>query len=341
VRTEIEGGDDFDFGNFTPQLFKDLGVKRSSDNEYQLLGQNIETIFKQEGLLSNSQVTMALTAMLANSNNLNRKEKEVEKGIELKDGTETLYYTSDLTGITDRLILSDVKGFSNLSYSASYLSSIVTTDENGSPENIAYKLKAAGSLDESNFNKTIEDSKEKIKKQIVALDTDSPSFEVDSKLLTNKLKSLEKQEDELIEKLPYFNILNGDAYRFRPRGYLYLIGRKNYYDLTRQYFPNFPTQYNRYIINPNTSIDTEINTIKTSLSVWKGFSGSSNTTAYKLSSIPKDGSAATFKASIDLVYQGFGPQDEVSFNVFEKVLTFCNGKDGQPLIDFDNPRGGL
>ncbi len=34
-----------------------------------------------------------------------------------------------------------------------------------------------------------------------------------------------------LDKLTYYNVFEGDAYRYRPRGYLYMIGRRQYWDL--------------------------------------------------------------------------------------------------------------
>ena len=33
-----------------------------------------------------------------------------------------------------------------------------------------------------------------------------------------------------LSELTYYNIYKGDEYRYRPTGYLYMVGRKQYYD---------------------------------------------------------------------------------------------------------------
>jgi hypothetical protein len=44
---------------------------------------------------------------------------------------------------------------------------------------------------------------------------------------------VEKHEEDKnqITTTKYFNIFDGDAYRFRPRGFLYIVGRKQYYQI--------------------------------------------------------------------------------------------------------------
>jgi len=329
VRNEIEPDDTFNFDiNFTGRKLKTLGVIRNNDAELDQLAVSLTEIFKENELLTNSQVTMAFTAMLANSNNLNSKEKEVEKGVEIRDeNNNILYYTTDISSINDRIIDK---------YKDSYLSSIPLESPVDNSKT-AYTLKGNSSLDESPQNEQINKSKEIILNKINNLDNTDPNYDKDKKLLENQLKEVEKREDELIN-LPYYNIFKGDAYRFRPRGYLYLIGRKNYYDLN---IPFGDTVSNDLIINTDEANLTESRTIKTSLLVWKNLKDSNNKTAYSYSSIKNDGSSATFKKCLDIVYQGFGPSDDVSYGTFENVLTTFFGKDNEPLIDFDNPRGGL
>jgi len=331
VRNDIEGGDDFDFNNFNVANFKTLGIKRDSDEQYSELSKNLENIFKGNNMLTNSQVTMALTAMLSNSSNLNIKEKEVERGAEIRDADNNiLYYTSNITGIDDPIVVK---------YGESYLASLPLSASTKDEPNTAYTIKSNKKLDEQSQNNSIENEKNSINNQISALDNTDSNYAKNKKLLEEKLSKLKKQEEDLIETTTYYNILPGDAYRFKPRGYLYLIGRKNYYDFYNSYFQSEVAGESN-IKTPSVSIETEVATINTSLSVWI-FLQKDKRTAYELSSNKNDGSALTFKSCLDIVYQGFGPEDEVSFSTFEKVLTLFTGKDKQPLIDYNNARGGI
>jgi hypothetical protein len=334
VRDGIEPNDKFNYTvNLTGGKLKTLGVIRETDEELDELARIITEVFQDgpetQQLLSNAQVTMALTAMLANSNNLNSKEKDVERGSQIRDNDNNiLYYSKDLTGITDRIINE---------YKDSYLASIplpVIAEESKT----AWTLKGNPNLDESEQNKRIEKGREIINDKINALDTTNPNYAKNKEKLEKELKNLDKQEDDLI-KLPYYNILPGDAYRFRPRGYLYLVGRKNYYNLNEVFGGGAITK--DLIINPNEVTSTEKRLVTSSLLVWKNLKDDTNKSAYDYSSLPNDGSSATFGKCIDIVHQGLGPSKEVTYNTFQKVLTTFVGEDNQPLIDYNNPRGGV
>jgi len=334
VRDGIEPDDTFNYSfNLTGAKLKTLGVVRDTDEELDNLANIITDVFQSgpvnERLKSNSQVTMALAAMLANSNNLNQKEKEVEKGGQIRDNDNNiLYYSEDFTGITDRIVNE---------YKDSYLASIpLTTPKNESKT--AWTIKGNSNLDESGPNLRIEKSKQIINDTINTLDNTDPNYETKKKNLEKQLEKLNKEEDDLI-KLPYYNILPGDAYRFRPRGYLYLVGRKNYYDLNEPFGGGAISK--DLIINPNEVTSTEERLVKSSLLVWKNLKDDTGKSAYDYSSLPNDGSSATFGKCIDIVHQSLGPTKEITYTTFQKVLTTFVGKDGEPLIDFNNPVGGL
>ena len=332
VRDGIEPSDEFNYDfNLTGGKLKTLGVIRETDEELNSLATNITTTFKQWGLLSNAQVTMALTAMLANSNNLNSKQKEVEKGSPVRDNDNNiLYYTTNISGINDRKVIE---------YKDSYLASFPLTASTADEPNTAYFIKGNSKLDESSVNDRIEIEKNLINNKITNLSTTDPKYDEKKKELEKQLEIQNKIEDNLIKSLPYYNIFKGDAYRFRPRGYLYIIGRKNYYDLNQSFGGDLlPPDLLKF---PNESIASENRTIVTSLQVWKWLKDDTNKSAYDYSSILNDGSSATFDKCLDIVYQGFGPSKDDYYKTFEKVLTTFLGKDGQPLIDYNKPRGGV
>jgi hypothetical protein len=329
VRTGIDPDDLFDFeGNFTVGNFKLLGVIRDDDSKYQELADTLTVLFRDENdITTNSQVTMLLTAMMANSNNLNQKEKDVTKGTEIRDGGNNIYtYTNTPEEFnTDSLVVK---------YKDSYLSSISVVS--GNTNVIAYQLEKNADLDETKIYENILNDIENIN-QNISTETDPTK----KSNLQKRKEELEKKKENLINDTTYFNIFPGDAYRFRQRGYLYLIGRKNYHDLIDKL--NVLSFTGEQVIkNPNTVTTNESSTINASIAVWKGIEDKTDEnkrTAYGYSSIKDDGSAATFKRCYELVYQSEGPDDSETFDVFEKVLTLFKGKDGQPLIDFDKARG--
>ena len=332
VRDGIEPDDAFDYvNNLTGGNLKTLGVVRETDEEINSLAADIITIFRDDfNLVSNAQVTMALSAMLANSNNLNTKEKDVENGNEIRDDNNNiLYYTDDISGVNERLVKQQKD---------SYLSSLPLSASTPNEPNTAYNIKGNTILDESDKYQEIQKSKKITNIRISELDPTETDYDDKKKKLEKNLENLDKEEDNLINQLTFYNIFPGDAYRFRPRGYLYFVGRKNYYNLNE----SFPDPLKTYlIINPNDLNITEKSTIFNSLVVWKNLKDDKGKSALNYSSLSNDGSSASFTKCIDIVHQGLGPSKEVSFTTFQNVLTLFKGKDGEPLIDFNKPRGGL
>jgi hypothetical protein len=335
VRTGIDPDDLFDYdANFTPSNFAILGMDTSNAFLFLSKINDIRTTFEEAGLETNSQVTMALTAMLANSNNFKDKEKSFDRGAEIKDSdNNTYYYTTfgtDVTTLNNDSLVSE--------YKDTYLSSIPSTGDTGA-QNIAFTTDSSNSsFDESKEYKDIIDNIEFNKNKINELDNTDPNYENVKKNYEGRIEELETAKENLINTTKYFNIFPGDAYRFRPRGYLYVIGRKNYYDILD--LQSIGLQQNLVISNPNSVTFNELTTIKFSLDVWKNLKDKQKKSAFDYSSIKDDGSATTFKICYEIVYQGQSSADDTTtFNVFEKVLTTFRGKDGQPLIDYDKPRG--
>jgi hypothetical protein len=224
-------------------------------------------------------------------------------------------------------------------YKDTYLSSIPTSTITGNSEDIAFTIKENLELKEdANSYKTILDAIKTKQSQINALITTEPNYENNKKKLESDIEKLEKQKESLFTNSPYGNIFFGDGYRFRPKGYLYVVGRKNYYDLIE----NFNGEGKKSIDNPNIA-PTEEFAIKSAVAVWKGLKDPQNKqkTAYDYSSIKDDGSATTLERCIDISCQYESLDKTKTFDVFEKVLTTFKGKDGQPLIDYDNPKGGI
>jgi hypothetical protein len=331
VRTGIETDDLFDFdANFTDDNFAILGV----DSSFPI--NELRTVLEGSDIKTNSQVTMLLTAMLANSNNFKDKEKSFNQGdiITSTDDNKIYYYTSiadgDVTTLNDDSLVSE--------YKDTYLASISTTKITGSSANIAYGTDNS-SFDESKKYTDILNSIESLQNRINELDETDPNYENVKKKYEKEIENLEKSKENLINTTNYFNIFPGDAYRFKPRGYLYVIGRKNYYDLFEEVSEGVISSESA-IITPTTLTKNVNSTLITSVVAWKGLKDSTDKSAFDYSSINDDGSASTFKRCFDIVYQGQSSADDTTtFNVFEKVLTTFRGKDGQPLIDYDKPTG--
>lgn len=315
VRTGIEPDDLFDYdANFTVGNFSILGVSA----DYPIT--EIRTVFEDADIKTNAEVTMALTAMLANSNNFKDKEKSIEGVSNVKDNDDNAYFYTELG--TDVTTLNNDSLVSE--YQNTYLKSIPTT----ATTSIVAMNTSKNEYDESEKYDNLLKKINLLEIQISNLDVTDSNYANKKEVLEKRITELDKKKETLINETKYFNIFKGDGYRFKPRGYLYAIGRKNYYDLFG----------NGSIDNPTGLTKSEKSTLETSVIVWKGLEDTNKQTAYKYSSNPKDGSAATFKKCIDIVYQGeSSANDTDTFNVFEKVLTTFRGKDGQPLIDYFNP----
>ena len=133
-----------------------------------------------------------------------------------------------------------------------------------------------------------------------------------------------------LDNLTYYNIFQGDEYMYRPVGFLYMIGRKQYFDLLGSVAINSPQTYYR----PPFQRSFEI-----AYKVWtniKDGSGNTGSDYTKTKFGGRLGSFTSFNQS-RLASQQFRPKSiEDSAKVFQKVLSKFTHK-GEPLIDFFNP----
>ena len=325
--------DQFDFvtnfrgpeNNYEPgvQKFRNLGVTSGtlSDDKLRELIIEMDGLLNAQNIKTNSQVTTFIASILSNSDNFISKEmpwevNPLDNYAYKPNGKYRYYDNTSLGSFTDTIIIDQQD---------TYLSSVPLFTADTSNDNTAYyPVPNNEDLDEVRENTAIEREKTIIQRQIDNLDTNDANYTKNSNVLNKKLDELKKREKNLVKTTLYYNILEGDAYRFRPRGYLYIIGRKQYFDL---YGKNF-------IQNPNKASETEINALATSVTVWKNYSGTSKTTAYAVSNT---GTASSFALCVDISQQYKSPGKEVAFNTFENVLNEFTLKDRTPLIDYNNP----
>ena len=143
--------------------------------------------------------------------------------------------------------------------------------------------------------------------------------------------------DKIVENLTYFNVFEGDDYRYKPRGYLYMIGRKQYWDLYENEIPSSKT----ILKYPETAAGSEVQAFKTAFLVWTKLKDKNGKTSYDYTSREKVGNdvagrSTTFNQTI-ISSQQLNANVEDSFNKFEKILNIFVGKDRQPLIDYFKP----
>jgi hypothetical protein len=269
---------------------------------------------------------MLLSAMLANSENFLNKEmpwddpKKEEHVVKFPSNDpiasgQTRYYNS-VTGLG---ILASTP-----------------TATTGLDNQKAYQIAGNPTLNEYKENDNIEAKKKEINEKIKTFNPSIPSEAEKIKLLNEALTKLKKEDESQIKVLDYYNIFDGDAYRFRPRGFLYIVGRKQYFEL----YEEFNKSGEVSIITPFRLSDSVNSAIQTSIVQWKyfkGLKGNNPQTSYFYTSQKNNGTLATYKKCLDTAHQFSPPESEKSIETFQNVLTIFVGKDGQPLIDYFKP----
>jgi len=303
--------------------FKNLGVTMFDDNRLREIIDFIKTEFRLFDVKSNAQVTMLLSSMLSNSENF--LNKEMPWDVENKETYVERFPKSDPA-------YDKIKYYGNTPGFGKYLETqpIFTA---GTLNDISYNIPGNDKLKEFVRNDTIENRKQEIDKILPTLNDSIPLEKTEKEALIKEKEALLLEEKSLIDTTKYYNIFVGDAYRFRPRGYLYMIGRKQYADLYGD----------AGLIDPFTYSKTEENAITTSIDVWiydkegpleKLAGGKGNAYTYSTNS---NGSATIFSKCIELSQQYSSKGLENAFTTFEKVLTTFKDSNGQPLINYFNP----
>lgn len=246
----------FDYAQITTDKLTELGVITDGTLDIPT-PEEIRSLLQEYGIITNSQVTMFLTNVLVNSENLSKNiQTKAENYPNLEDyivrsGTsqETLYYD-----------VNDVNNF---------------TITQGLPIDIVYNPKG-------------------------------DTFKNDSK------------PDSLGNKY------NGDSWRFRKRGYLYIEGR----DVYTKNYKGGDYGTNPYSISDDVKISFDV-----ACYVWTNVKDlnqkkSSNDWANE------KGDSTTFEQTTKLSIPNIKERD-VIFNKFVQVLSSFTSKDGIPLISFE------
>ena len=327
VRESIEPNDLFDFEtNFTGPSglsnFRNLGVTTYTDAELTNLISSLTKEFNDNKIITNTEVTMLLSAMLANSNNFvnkemswddpNREEHSVKFPSSDPASGQTRYYT--------------------YKEGAGILGSTPTATS-GLDIDKAYLIAGNETLNEFKENDNIEAAKKENQEKRKTLNPSIPEDAAKIKVLNKELEDLEKRDKEQITSTKYYNIFEGDAYRFRPRGFLYIVGRKQYY----QIYEDFNKSGEIAIRSPYELSSTDNAAIQASIAQWKFYKGKDSNTPYFYTSQKGNGTLATFKKCIDTSHQFSPPTVDKSIETFQNVLTIFVGSDKQPLIDYFRP----
>ena len=331
VREDIEGGDNFDFetnfgGADGLTNFRNLGVTNYTDAELTSLINSLTEQFNKYEIKTNTQVTMLLSAMLSNSENFLNREmpwddpKKEEHMVKFPDSDpiasgQTRYYkTTPGKGI----LASIPNGTSGLDIDRAY-------EIPGTPQEM---------LLEYQTNNNIERKKKEIDLELKSLDENNVTDKVQIEKLKLELINLKKLDSEQLTSTKYYNIFEGDAYRFRPRGFLYIVGRKQYYEIYEAFNKSGETA----IIAPYEISKTVDGAIQGSIAQWKHYKGDGSQTPYYYTTPKGNGTLTTYKKCLDISFQYKPPTPvEKSTETFINVLTIFVGKDKQPLIDYFKP----
>lgn len=328
VREDIDPDDLFDFetnfgGATGLSNFRNLGVTTYTDADLTTLINSLTQEFKDNKIITNVQVTMLLSAMLANSENLLNREMAWD---DPKKEERSVKFPSD-----DIIASGQTRYYNNIP-GKGILSSTPTTTS-GLDINKAYEIPGNEVLNEYQTNNNIERRKKEIEKEKQSLDPNNTTDKILIDKLDLEIKKLNKLDEDQITSTKYYNIFEGDAYRFRPRGFLYIIGRKQYY----QIYDEFNKSGEVAILAPFEISKTVNGAIQASIAQWKNYKGTGGNTPYFFTTPKGNGTLSTYKKCLDISHQYMPPSVDKSIDTFQNVLTIFVGKDKQPLIDYFKP----
>ena len=135
----------------------------------------------------------------------------------------------------------------------------------------------------------------------------------------------------------FLNTQTGDKYFFRPFGYLYVIGRKQYEDYAGGNLISIISK--RKSIEENNNLESLVSSFDASIWVWQNVEGNGKTCFKTIDEQNKEnqGKSTIFSRTVEISQQ-LDDSNKIneSFSVFEKVLTnfVVSEQDKTKLIDF-------
>jgi len=197
----------------------------------------------------------------------------------------------------------------------------------------AYLIAGNEILNEFKENDNIEAEKKENAEKRKTLNPAIPADAAKINVLNKQLADLNKRDSEQITSTKYYNIFEGDAYRFRPRGFLYIVGRKQYFQIYEEF-----NKKGEIVIRSPYELSSTVNAaIQASVLQWKFFKGKDSNPPYFYTSQKGNGTLATYKKCIETAHQFSPPTVDKSIETFQNVLTIFVGADKQPLIDYFKP----
>ena len=285
----------FDVTQITIGVLNDIGVPKKVTDD--LNNDDIEFIKNTISGSTNADVTMFFANALVNSNNFQNEDFNWSNGE--FSGNELKYPPNvEFSGETKAYQeSSNIISESNNEY-FTYTPTTTATTSSFENQEIAYFYQGSTPSSLIEFNKV--------------------EFDNEGKITTD------------LDSLKYYNVFQGDEYMYRPVGFLYMIGRKQYFDLFGEEAINSPQSYAQSTFQRKFEITYK---------VWKNIKDENDNTGSDYTKNKVGGRLGSFTSfnQSRLASQQFKPKSiEESAKVFQKVLNKFTYK-GEPLIDFFNP----
>jgi hypothetical protein len=294
VNSELAGLE-FDVNQITIETLNGIGVPKTVTDD--LNNDDIEFIKNTINGSTNADVAMFFANALVNSNNFQNEELNWSNG-EFSDNELKYPPNTEFSGETKAYqVSSNVISESNNGY-FTYTPTTTATTTSIENSEIAYFYQGSTPPSLIEYDKVIGGPESALKIQL--------------------------------DNLTYYNIFQGDEYMYRPVGFLYMIGRKQYFDLFGSDAINSPQSYAQSTFQRKFEI---------SYKVWKNIKDKDGNTGSDYTKNKVGGRLGSFTSfnQSRLASQQFKPKSiEESAKVFQKVLNKFTYK-VEPLIDFSNP----
>ena len=284
----------FDFNKWTVSNFDDIGVdfnnvkglESSSSAETQTQLNEVKSLMESKGIVTNSQVCMFLANVMAQSNYLLNNE--------------TTWGSGDIDP-SNGVPLANSENFEISVFDDSTVYSDKTRYYGVNPP-------------------TSGPFKEVLSSAAGTISGSTPTFSSGTKTDIAYEPSTDKYDDD-----KYFNVYPGDQWRFKPRGFLYITGRKEYFEYGGD-----------YLNTPNKITTTFIESFNSAIYVWKNkkpvnikteelYKNSYEAAGGDGTDKDRKGTSSDFALTNEISCSGVNI--ESTFNAFEAVLLAFNLKD--------------
>ena len=336
--------------NWKKSNFEEMGVVFEAGIDAQVELDKVKVHVEKSGIINNSQVCMFVANIMSQSNYLTNKEIswKVSSNVERVTFDDSTIYSGKTRsyGINPPTDGPFKDEFSN---AAGTISGSTPTFTGTVDTNFAFKSK-----DSTPYEKDVDQYNQLlVEKQSAIFNGNKNSDETGYLTPTQVKDTIRAIDKQILSGLTYFNIYPGDGFRFKPRGYLYITGRREYYNYTKKGTEGVATT-NNYLNDPEKVSSNFEESFKAAIYVWKNKPPSNKEvlkeykSAYEVAGVVKPntpppsppllvptkikeptGSAMDYASTTDIATGIKDP--EQAFNAFESVLLAFN------LKDDDNP----